>query len=985
MIRIGDLLFILRGSIFGIILMLIMVSTGSLKSLANSQDEQQVHLVAPNAFLQTIEDCLPPIFQQNPIEALDLQSLINAVAKGEGLVWIGPPDGLPPDLWIGSFNLSSQKMSIQTHPKSPIPIAAGFDESALSHSAYLASPTEFPKHNIDEEIRADFLPILEAKDRFGTVIGYPGVLFSHVAPSLAGNRFYGSQCYFFFFEQPEKDITPERWLSLLNSIAFTEQSKIIIERIETNYASYYSGERVQVRVRIRNKRASSAAMQIRFYQQIPGSEESSLITDLRRVAGAESITEALCDYRPSPVEGLHRIRIDIAQDPETAEKLAVAGNPRVVARREIGFVLLEKNWKTKKCLSIEDHNFLVDGKAAFFAGTHYYPSNSWWEWAWRDFRPAMAARDFQAMRKAGYRIVRVWVDPVLDEIALRAMDAAIWLAGDCGITLDICIFNQWIRDLGYEQPDGKMITFEFRHPADFNLYSFSLRHLPSQKEYLQTLARRWKRAGNIIYNLANETYVKDPDCTQMDPEAVAWPEAKGPSGARRDTLLFRRWSDEMTKAMREVGAGQIVFPGYLFSLSEGGDTYLANEHAPLLPWHGYFPPEWIGQTIHYFDPLYSRRPLLLEEFGSLGWNNAAHYDAAMHYALGAGAGAAMSYEWGVSWLSPEAPYVPLPLRDVLTGTPDSRWFAPAIEYALKNTTESGTGIAPWPSGFGYSSIYHGTPFPAQAAQAVWRMAEFGERFPRAEAKPEEVYVYIPDTTPTAITPTLPLFKELWLQGIRFGVWRGDFKGELSTSAKVLLLAGPVSPGELAELRSQAGTTVQVYESGDYQWKLRMDLPRVMFNPQGHINCLIRPTQTGHLYMFASGQGFQVVSAQVKGCSISAGLEGFLMVHTSERGIDFVEAAGEVRIDNTVIFNTTKGRLLTAAQENQALNNFGTWQVIATEPTEIRFGRPLHSAQVFVPTPDGKTAVPLPFSEENTLLIDDELIRYMIEISFTEGE
>ena len=974
-----------RHSTLGIILIIIMVSIEVTNCPAQPQPRHQVHLVASSVFLRSIEDRLPPLFLRKHLEYLDTERLINALAGGESLVWIGPPDGLPRDLWIGSFIPSSQKLMIQTATNAPFPILTEFAEHAICHSGYLSPPTEFPKHNIDEEIRAEFLPILEAKDRFGTVIGYPGVLISHIAPSLSDNRFYGSQCYFFFFEQPEKDISLERWLSLLDSIALTEQSKILIERIETNYASYYPGERVQVRVRVRNKRVTSTAVQIRFYQQTPGSEKSNFITELRRVAGAESITEALCDFRPSPVVGLHKIRIDIAQDPETAEKLAVVGDPKVVARREIGFVLLEENWKTKELISIDDQNFVNDGITGFFAGTHYYPSNAWWEWAWRDFRPALAARDFQAMYNSGNRMVRVWVDPVIDEIVLRAMDAAIWLAGEIGITLDICGFNQWIRDLGYEQTGGEMISFEFRHPSDFNLYSFSLRHLALQKEYLQVLARRWKRAGNIVYNLANETYVKDPDNSQMDPEVVAWPEAEAPSGNQRDTLLFRRWSDEMTKAIREVGAGQIVFPGYLFSLSEGGDTYLANKHAPLLPWHGYFPPEWIGQTIHYFDPLYSKRPLLLEEFGSLGWNNAAHYDAAMHYALGAGAGAAMSYEWGVSWLSPEAPYVPLPLRDILKKGPDPRWFAPAIEYALKNTTESGTGIAPWPSGFGYGSIYHGTPFPAQAAQAVWRMAEFGARFPRAEAMPEEVYVYIPESTPTAIIPTLPLFKELWLQGIRFGVWRGEFKGQLSTSAKVLLIAGPVSPGESAELRSQAGPVVQVYESGDYQWKQRSDLPRVMFSPQGQINCLIRATQLGRLYMFASEQGDQVVSAQVNGCSISAGLDGFLMVHTSEQGIDFVEAAGEVRIDNTVIFNTTQGRLLAAAQENQALNSFGTWQVIATEPTEIQFGRPLHSVQVLVPTPDGKKPVPLPFSQEDTLLIDDELIRYMIQISFTKGD
>lgn len=42
-----------------------------------------------------------------------------------------------------------------------------------------------PKHNIDEEPRAEFLPLFEAVDRFGETVAYPGVLFEHTAGSLA--------------------------------------------------------------------------------------------------------------------------------------------------------------------------------------------------------------------------------------------------------------------------------------------------------------------------------------------------------------------------------------------------------------------------------------------------------------------------------------------------------------------------------------------------------------------------------------------------------------------------------------------------------------------------------------------------------------------------------------------------------------------------------------------------------------------------------
>jgi hypothetical protein len=587
------------------------------------------------------------------------------------------------------------------------------------------------------------------------------------------------------------------------------------------------------------------------------------------------------------------------------------------------------------------------------------------------------------MRKAGNRIVRVWVDPVLDEPALRAMDAAIWIAAQNGITLDVCVFNQWVRDLGFERTNGEHVSFEFRNPADFNLYSFSLRNLDLQREYMRTLAHRWKQIGNVIYNLANETYIKDPDVSQMDSETTAWSEAQQPSGTLRDTLLFRRWADEMTKVIRTEGGKQIVFPGYLFSLSQGGDTYLANAHAPLVPWHGYFSPEWIGQTIHYHDPLCSGRPLLLEEFGSLGWNHADHYDAAMHYALAAGAGAAMSYEWGVSWLSPEAPFVPLPLRDALVDKPDPRWFAPLIDYARKNTTETGTGIAPWPSGFGYGSIYHGTPFPAEAARAVWRLAQFGTRFARAIHTPEEVYVIVPEATPATIETSLPLFKELWLRGIRFGVWQSSQLQKFPSSAKMILLAGILSSTEKETIRKQADPTAQIYPLGDLSWKERTNLPGTRFSPQGNINCLIRSTQTGKLYTFASDQKKETVTAEIDDSTLTAGLHGFLLIHTSQQGVDFIEAADTVQIDRTTLFTTSEGRLMVGSQDGQPLTSFGDWRIIATEPTEVRFACPVASASVLVPSPNGTNPVKIPLAENQTLIIDQELIRYVIEITFAK--
>ena len=72
---------------------------------------------------------------------------------------------------------------------------------------------------------------------------------------------------------------------------------------------------------------------------------------------------------------------------------------------------ISDGFKTENPMQFEGVNFRFDGQDAFYVGTHYYPSSVWIERTWRDFDTARAAQDFAAMRRAGNRIVRIWVDP----------------------------------------------------------------------------------------------------------------------------------------------------------------------------------------------------------------------------------------------------------------------------------------------------------------------------------------------------------------------------------------------------------------------------------------------------------------------------------------------------------------------------------------------------------------------------------------------
>jgi hypothetical protein len=376
------------------------------------------------------------------------------------------------------------------------------------------------------------------------------------------------------------------------------------------------------------------------------------------------------------------------------------------------------------------------------------------------------AEDFAAMRRTGYRLVRNWIDPVLDEQSLRAMDAAIYLAAQNGIVLELCAFtiNQWVRTIGFERENGEHVSVKFS--PDSNM-EFSFQNMALQREFLQVLAKRWRGEGNLIYNLSNEPRVKAPDPALMDKEVTQWKSIPKEDGILRDSLLFRRWAKEMTAAIRQAGGTQAVIAGLL----AGGDNYLGNRDSQLGVLHLYASPEWTGKALAYLDPACSGRPLLLEEFGARNvWNDEKQFDGAAHYALAVGAAGAMSYEWGISWLAPELNFWP-PLDKTLLR-----------HGRLEGLRRDGAslwrvaGIFPAPSGFNWGSIYHGTPFPAAAAVALGRLGRMGQGLGRA-LRSERVYLVVPKAFDWAGKAggeaTYKAIKNLWQEKVVFGIWQED--------------------------------------------------------------------------------------------------------------------------------------------------------------------------------------------------------------------
>jgi len=945
---------------------------------------RSIQLVIQDELLAAIRDKIPPEFKVTGKGEIDTAKLDRAVSEGDSLVWIGTESGLPGDLWVGAFKPSSAPLRVTLSEHSPLVLKPlPFRASNIS-SGYIHPPKDMVFHNVDEEPFADFLPILEARDRFGQVVGYPGVLFRHNAPSTVRRRFRGAECFFFFFDRPLDALDSQSWVNLLEVISQRFLAGLQIRHVETGYASYRLGERIEVRVKVANQRSHAAAVDVHVYAKAPGQDKYRSISNFRRSPDAFSDSEVKCDFVPNRTSGLWMIRIEGWQDLNYAEELAAGGHPVLVDRRDIGVVVLNDPLTTPSIVGTAGAEIRVDRQSGFWTGTNYYPSSSWWDWLWSDFRPLQADEDFAAMRKIGYRLVRIWSDPILNESSMRALDSALFLASQHGLVVDICLFTQWTRWMGFEQASGGQLTFDFRGDRNFNVYGISFLNMNLQRQYVRILARRWRNVGNLVYDLSNETYVKDPDDSQMDNEVRNWKGIPRERGVWRDTLLFHGWARNMTSAIRQAGGTQPVIHGSLFFKLGGGDPFVGNRDGDIATVHSYGSPESTGVALASEDPSCSSQPILLEEFGTNKWNAPDYYDATAHYALSAGAAGALSYEWGVRWLEPELSFYATPLRDALDPEPDPRWFSPVLSLA-KDWPRQSAGLFPAPSGFIYGSVYSGTPFPASAAVALGHLGLLTSKFGRA-VRPEKVYLFVPTPFGQSESNTNEVelaIQKLWQARVAFGVVREDCLARLPASARILIC--PVSPNP--ELRNNSGgfhrSNLRVYVGDPSQWLKAIEAYQIPVAPRGGINLLVRRTPEGALYsLYRNSSNSDQVAMKTEGhAEISLGLNDFALIHEQPMGIDLVQATNEVVLNGTHICTIKGGRALLSSSDGKDLASSESLRMIVNQPSWIQFQHRIRSISFFEGGGTKPVASYAPSGSNKEINIDDQMARYIIQIQF----
>jgi len=851
-----------------------------------------VHLVAPQALLAELPEAARARAHCVPVEDLDdarWAPIEAALAGGDSLIAVGLGAlGRLRHLWVDAYEVRGSQLRACAPEALPLPRVDWSDAACRGIS--IRPDTLNAYFGTDEMPRVDLVPLVEAADGCGPACAYPAVWLKHFAASLVGGRFAGSNWYLFAFEDPLRAASAQSWANLIDALCDHAEAQLSIAHLETHYACCRPDETVLVQVGVANRSERVEAVRLELTAVSPSGTRRTSRAIRRCLNGHEEVTVPW-EFVAGDEAGPWRVQAELHREDRFAYGAARREGSQVVERASCGFVVAPKHAQGFARPAIDGRRLTVGDSDGFLAGTHYYPSSSWWDWAWRGFRPERAERDLAEMARLGYRLVRVWVDPELDEQALRGLEAWLYLSGARGIVSIVCVFTQWARDLAY--PDGdQMVSFEFMGPADTNVYSVQLTNIEHQRRYLGVLAKRWRHLPNIIWNLSNEAYIVDPDPDQMDPHNFGDVEPK--RGPLAGAALFNRWADLMTEAVRANGAHQPILRGYGFV--NGGDCYLQNRDGDLLTWHHYAPADIAGPCLTFALPGSLGKPLLMEEFGIPTLDEderLAHYEGIACWAAAMGAAGACSYEWGVSWLTRELPYVATPLKDsCLFEEPDPRWMAGQIEYS-KSWPMGSMGLCPWAASFSYGSNRPCTPFATPAAEALGEVAQFCTGIgppvgmaPVLLVVPMEWAQFVPlSGYQRVLDPTWQAVHKLAAAHVPFSVIQEDQLPSFDGRPKAVVFAAsqavrPKTQAELGRLRERGAAVcigsvdAHIEALAPYAMDVVSDAP---------VWCVRRGTRHGSLYMVFAPETPARVSLTENGASVELEVRRYALVEIRRDG------------------------------------------------------------------------------------------------------
>ena len=94
-----------------------------------------IDLVIDDALLAVVQDRIPSDFRVTALSQLDPKVLLEGLAAGDSMVWIGEGSNIPKELWVGTFRPAASALAITGAEHTP----AAWSLPAFRHSANFVS------------------------------------------------------------------------------------------------------------------------------------------------------------------------------------------------------------------------------------------------------------------------------------------------------------------------------------------------------------------------------------------------------------------------------------------------------------------------------------------------------------------------------------------------------------------------------------------------------------------------------------------------------------------------------------------------------------------------------------------------------------------------------------------------------------------------------------------------------------------------------
>jgi len=785
------------------------------------------------------------------------EELLARIQAGEDFFFLGTEgiDALKP-LWVDGIPGRLTKYSAVLPTAANLPLDLSFGETG-GMFLQVRPQSRYAMHGIDEEPRAEIIPLLASQGKYGNLLGYPGILVKNYASSLTGGNYKGSFWYIFALDEPLAALSGDGWDRLIAAAIAYSSKKSWLASFRGEFPIYGAGERIRLECTVENLREELFPFTVRFERLDDQGNVVEVIGNAQSVVNPKDSTPVHWDWYPQGISGVVNLRATLIYHDRFRYGLGREEAADILDRVDSA-VLLRRENQHYPTVSIEGTAISIDGATDFFIGTHLYPSSDFFELSYRGMRIPELTRTVEAIRRAGNKICRIWCDPLLDEESLRGMEAMLTVLADAGIVAVFVIYNSWTHYMEINLP-GLQRKFEVASMKDDCLLGLWLQNMKEQKEFCAVLGERFGHMSHIIWDLSNEFSVVDPLPYQTGEDWLD-PSFRSLKPPYQSIDIFRQWASALRATLRDTGSVQPVVDG-ISCWNTGSENYRCTSGGNLISDHSYHEAEHSGLSANYQNTACIGKPFYMEEFGGTWDKDSVRADELYlryHYYMAAGNSAAVNYEWGVSWLCDRLSGWPTYLQFALDAPmEESEYFLYAGRYNYAKSWPKGClALCPWTASFDYGSGLNCVDSLSHSAFMMTRAAQLGKGLGYAP-KAKALYLILPfETDPFVPTAGYPrrmerinnTLRALWKKGIPYQVWQEDQLDSIPGSAEILLYPNEleIRPEVAAFLdsRRQKGATVLTGEDAITGLTGGLDLPeggRVFY----------RETPSGLLTLFST--------------------------------------------------------------------------------------------------------------------------------------